>query len=287
MDEIKIRRITGQFVAARSLYEKGELDQAGKELKLILEEVEKIYDIPGHRYYSFEHELEVYYFTYLKNAGKKLDELQVEFAEVEISAYYRLYGMIQIAKAQKTGTDRKLEEAVKSFDRALYWNPVDVDAYFQQIELYKALGRLDSVKKAAFEVYPYCCTRASVAHFYRVLGFYYLEKYKPETAVALYQYSNIFYHNEKADEELSYLSKALDRKIPQMEVADIQKVLTEAQIPAGPSKQTVEITYGVAELEYNNEHYEIARDCYAMVYDLTQDEKVEDKLRQINAILKL
>lgn len=284
MESTQIQRLTNAFSQAYEMYKTEKFEEAENSIIDTIKEAEEAYKDSKQRFYSFGHELEIYYFSYLKNYDKKMKTLDFDFTEVDIAQYYRLLGAVYIARYQKKKSVTILEKACKAYDDALKWNPVDLDAYFQLIEIYKELGRVDSVRKAAQESYLYCCTRATVAHYYRSMGYVYLEKFQPETAVALYQYSNIFYHSESADSELDYLSKALNRKLEQMPVADIQKVLEKNHIPTGPCKETVEITYGVAELAFEKEKYDLAKDCYTMVYDITEDAKVEEKLRQLSAL---
>ena len=280
MDTIRLSRIMNQFAYANELYEKTEFEKSSKELKPLIKEVEEYYQALTGKYYSFGHVSEVYMFLYIKNKNKKISDLNIQFTEIDFSMFYGLLGLCYIHLGRK-------QEAIKAYDAALQWNPVDLDSLFQIIELYKAVGRVDSVRKTANEAYSYCCTRATLAHFYRDIGFYYLEKYKPQVAVAAYQYSNIFYYHDSAKKELDYLNHTKSEPYPEYSVTKLQEILSAENIPLGPSKETVQLLVQLGDLEVTEGDYLAAKDCYTMVYDLLKDPDIEEKLRQVNAKINM
>lgn len=218
--------------------------------------------------FSFNHILEVYYYAYFKKDVSKL-----EYTDCDINAFYRMLGFAQMH------LDRHID-AIKSYDMAIKWNPVDLDTYLQLGELYKKGKNLEALKKVTSELYNYCCTRATMARFYRNMGFYYLEKSDPETAGVLYTYSNIYYHTEHADRELEFVARALQRDAFSYPLSYMQQVLDGKQIPKGPNSDTIGITYRVGQLELEAGNLDNARECFMMVYDLTQDEEVEKILKE-------
>lgn len=280
MDSIHLSEIMQQFAYANELYEKTEFEKSKKILVSLIEEVESFYHNLDGNFYSFGHVSEVYMFLYIKNKDKKIEDLNIRFTEIDLSMFYRLLGLCNIHLGRK-------QDAIKAYDAALKWNPVDLDSLFQIIELYKAVGRIDSVRKAAKEAYSYCCTRATLAHYYRDIGFYYLEKYKPEVAVAAYQYSNIFYYHDSAKKELEYLNNTKAEPYPEYSVSELQKILSSENIPLGPSKETVQLLLQLGDLEFEQGEFVAAKDCYTMIYDLIKDAEIEDKLRQVNAKINM
>ena len=135
------------------------------------------------------------------------------------------------------------------------------------------------------QAYRYCCTRATMARYYRNMAFYYLSGYEPETARACYQYSNVYYHTENADSELKYISEAIQQETPQTDIRAIQKLFDEKQIEPGPDSQTIGIVYKVGEILLKDGDYKLAKDCYSIVYDITQDASAEKLLNELEAAI--
>ncbi|MBE5927607.1 MAG: hypothetical protein E7270_11690 [Lachnospiraceae bacterium] len=232
-------------------------------LKELTDKVEAIYSNQSGKLFSFNHILETYYYAYFMK-----DVSQLEYTEYAINSYYRTLGFCQMH------TDKHID-AIKSYEKALKWNPVDLDTYLQLAELYKKVNNLESLRKVTFESYNFLCSRATMARFYRNLGFYYLEKYEPELAAVLYKYSNIYYETEFATKELEFIAKAIQKDIPEYSLKYMQEKLVEKNIPVGPNPDTIGITYRVGQIELEAGNAKEAKECFMMVYDLTQDDEVK------------
>lgn len=265
----KIYKLYGE---SKKWMESQKYSEAAKSLKKITELAEEEYQDKEGKWFSFNHILESYYYVcFMKDASP------LQYTEYNISAFYRLYGF-SLMKLQR------FEKAKDAYLQAVRWNPVDLDSYIQLAELYKQMKDLENVKKTTLAFYNYCCTRATMARFYRNMGYYYLEKYEPETAVALYQYSNIFCHTDSADRELRFLERAQDKPLEEYELSTLQKMLNEKEIPLGPNPDTLGITFRVGQLEMDQEHFESAKDCFMMVYDLTQDAETKAYIEKIDEL---
>ena len=264
--------INSMYNKCKNLVTKKDYKNAREAIKELIDAVEPLYISPLKKYYSFNHILDSYYYSYFFK-----DTEELNYAMHNINDYYRLYGFIFMHL-------ERYDEASVAYNKALLYNPVDVDTYFQLGELYKKTGNIRGVKKISFEVYNYCCSRATMAHFYRNLGYYYLENYKPETALALYIYSNIFYETKQALSEIDFLKSTVpslnDTHIFSLkkDIKKLQSILEENNIPTGPNPDTIGITYRVGQLEMQALNYENACDCFTLVYDLTLDKDVEKDL---------
>lgn len=257
------------FEEIKKLAEKQNYEEAADRLETFMEEIEADFSTKKGTAISFNHILEVYEYDYFKKS-----EAAPVYTDLNISAFYRFYGFVLMHLNLFT-------EAIEAYENALSWNPVDLDALLQLIELYKRTKEPEKVREYSFRSYDLCCTRATLAQFYRGLGFYYLENYKPEAAIALYLYSNIFYPTKQADEELSYLRTALNQPVREYSIRELQKLLSDYQIPTGPNPDTLGIAYRVGQLELDAGNIENAKDCFSMVYDLTRDEEVREILEKI------
>lgn len=254
---------------AKNLIKDKDYKGAISVLKELTKKVEAIYDNHSNKLFSFNHILETYYYAYFMK-----DVSQLEYAEYAINSYYRTLGFCQMHAGKHI-------DSIKSYEKALRWNPVDLDTYLQLAELYKKVNNLDSLRKVTFESYNLLCSRATMARFYRNLGFYYLEKYEPELAAILYKYSNIYYETEFATKELEFIAKAMQQEIPEYSLKYMQDKLVEKNIPVGPNPDTIGITYRVGQIELEAGNTKEAKECFMMVYDLTQDEEVRVVLESL------
>lgn len=224
-------------------------------------------------YMSLNHVMEYYIFAYYFQPAT-----EVRCTDIPYGEYYRTYGQLALSMQKYNG-------AKKAYERAIAWNPVDLDAYLGLAEVYKYQNQREKYLTVTRQAYRYCCTRATMARYYRNMAFYYLSGYEPETARACYQYSNVYYHTENADSELKYISEAIQQETPQTDIRAIQKLFDEKQIEPGPDSQTIGIVYKVGEILLKDGDYKLAKDCYSIVYDITQDAAAEKMLNELEAAI--
>lgn len=218
---------------------------------------------------SLNHVMEYYIYAYHFKP-----EAEVRCTEIPYGEYYRTYGQLALSM-------EKYNAAEKAYRRAIAWNPVDLDAYLGLAEVYKYQNKLQKYLHITKQAYRYCCTRATMARYYRNMAFYYLTCYQPELARACYQYSNVYYHTENADSELHYIEEALKEKTPETDIRRIQKVFDENEIEPGPDPDTIGIVYRVGEMLLKDGDYQLAKDCFSIVFDITQDSTVEKLLDEL------
>ena len=116
---------------------------------------------------------------------------------------------------------------------------------------------LDVTKQA----YRFCCTRATMARYYRNMGFYYLSSYNTDMAKACYTYSNIYYHT-------------------------MQAMFDKENVEPGPDSKTIGIVYRVGELMLQDKEYALAKDCFSIVYDITNEQQLEGVLAELDRCLE-
>lgn len=202
---------------------------------------------------------------------------EILMPELPIAEYYRTYADLCV-KLQKY---KRAEDAYK---KALCWNPVDLDSYLGLAECYKYLNMMSRYLDVTKQAYRFCCTRATMARYYRNMGFYYLSAYKPEVARACYIYSNIYYKTDNADAELSYIEQALNQETPKLSVKEMQKMFDDEGIEPGPSSDTIGVIYRVGQIMMESQDYRLAKDCFSIVYDITQEEQLEKLLEELENV---
>ena len=167
------------------------------------------------------------------------------------------------------------DKAQQEWINAHLENPVDMEAILGIILCCKQLGDSEGEYSYTTESYNYCCTRAELAAYYRNLGWYYLEKYKPEVSASCYLYSKYFEESQQADAELEFLEKAIGKKVSEKNTDQIQKILDDNGIPTKANPVTLALLYKAAQEADETGDTQQALDCYRMVYDLTGDEEIE------------
>jgi tetratricopeptide (TPR) repeat protein len=230
-------------------------------------------DGEGKIYISLNHVMEYYIYAYYFKP-----DTDVLCTEIPYGEYYRTYAGLCMQL-------EKFNAAKKAYKRAIAWNPVDLDSYLGLAEAYKNLNKLQKYIAVTGQAYRYCCTRATMARYYRNQAFYYLSSYKPEIARDCYLYSNVYYHTENADSELKYIEEALKEETPKLDIKAAQKVFDENGIEPGPDSDTIGIVYKVGEIMLKDGDYKLAKDCFSIVYDITQEESVENLLNRLEKAL--
>jgi tetratricopeptide (TPR) repeat protein len=222
---------------------------------------------------SLNHVMEYYIYSYYYKP-----DWDVAVTQIPIGEYYRTHGELCIRLS-------RFKEGAESFKNAICWNPVDLDAILGLAECYKNLNMLERYLIVTKQAYRYCCTRATMARYYRNMGYYYVAKYKPEVARACYIYSNIYYKTENADNELKFIEEATKEKTPELTIPQMQEIFRDEEIEPGPSSDTIGVIYRVGEIMMEDSEFALARDCFSIVYDITREKELEPVLDELDRAL--
>lgn len=224
---------------------------------------------PSALYISLNHVTEYYIFDYYFKP-----EEPVAVAGLPYGQYYRTCADLCLQLG-------RYKAAADGYRHALEWNPVDLDAVFGLAEACKYLNMLERYLLMTRQAYRYCCTRATMARYYRNMGYYYLMKYRPELARACYCYSNLYYRTAQADSELKYLETALKDRTPDYTIPKMQAMFDANGIEPGPERATVEVIYQVGKQMIEEQETKLAKDCFLMVYDITQEKALEALINEL------
>ena len=61
----------------------------------------------------------------------------------------------------------------------------------------------------------------------------------------------------------------------------MQDIFNQEEIEPGPSSDTIGVIYRVGELMMEDKEYTLARDCFAIVYDITREKELEPVLDEL------
>ena len=288
MDYTKLSDIKDRYKDYKEIFNSGDLERSADILEEMLQRIEeasderragrfendtfvKKSDMDGRPIYiSLNHVMEYYvYACYFE------PEADVKCTEIPVGEYYRTYGELCLRLS-------KFHRAEDAYRKAICWNPVDLDSDLGLAECYKNLNMLSRYLDITRQAYRFCCTRATMARYYRNMGFYFVAKYQTEAARVCYTYSNIYYKTENADNELKYLEDALKEETPEYSIRDMQKILEGQDVEPGPDSKTIGIIYRVGELMMEDKDYALARDCFSIVYDITQEGRLKTLLDELD-----
>lgn len=316
MDYNKLNELKKRYGNYEEVFKSGDYDKAADILGNVLDVIEEEYkgirkagmidkelvirksEGDGQIWLCTNHIMEYYiYACYFE------PEMDVKMPELPIAEYYRTYAELCV-KLQKY---KRAEDAYKN---ALCWNPVDLDSYLGLAECYKYLNMITRYLDMTKQAYRFCCTRATMARFYRNMGFYYLSSYNTDMAEACYIYSNIYYHTDNADSELEYIKNALaaaknnenkdsinkDEDVITKEevnengqkytIKQMQEMFDKEHVEPGPDSKTIGIIYRVGELMLQDKEYRLAKDCFMIVYDITNEQQLEGLIAELDSCLK-
>ena len=284
MDFNNLDEVKEKFADFEKIFESGDKEKAADMLDKLLDALEENTDVRRAGkvssdgsivmtdddgkdvYMSLNHVMEYYIYAYYYKP-----DFDVKCTEIPYGAYYRTYGELCLELGKYHGAE-------KAFIKAISWNPVDLDAILGLAESYKYTNKMQRYLNTTKMAYRYCCTRATMARYYRNMGYYYLNKYETEMARACYIYSNIYYHTDNADSELNYLAAALKDETPDLSIREMQKMFADTGVEPGPDSDTIGVVYRVGELMMEDGELKLAKDCFSIVYDITQEEKLENLL---------
>lgn len=211
-------------------------------------------------------------------------------AELYLFEYYERPGDYEVSREDlitpllEKGTRQEKQGgyigALQTFEKALDLNPAKTEIYFHLLSCSYHVKDLDAVAEWTKKLYPYVCTREELAAYYRWRGLWCLEKFQPDLSRALYRYSTYFAESAEAENEIRYLDTAMNWKgEPARE--EVQKKLREQEIPLTAANITVALVYRAGEEAERAGNPVQALDCFRMVYDLSEDPEVGERIRSL------
>lgn len=321
MDYNKLNELKAKYGDYEEVFKSGDYDKAADILKAVLEVIEDEYkgvrkagmidkdlvvrksEGTGQIWLCTNHIMEYYiYACYFE------PDTDISMPELPIAEYYRTYADLCVKL-------KKYKRAEDAYKNSLCWNPVDLDSYLGLAECYKYLNMLTRYLDMTKQAYRFCCTRATMARFYRNMGFYYLSSYNTDMAAACYTYSNIYYHTDNAESELEYIKNALaaagekvasaenesdlaDKKAvassgdkdksagyKEYTIKQMQEMFDKEHVEPGPDSKTIGIIYRVGELMLQDKEYRLAKDCFMIVYDITNESQLEGLIAELDGCL--
>ena len=191
MDYTKLNELKSQYGDYEEVFNSGDYDKAADILMKVLDVIELEYE-DKRKAGMLDNDLNVrksegtdkiwlctnHIMEYYIYACYFEPQEEILMPELPIAEYYRTYADLCV-KLQKY---KRAEDAYK---KALCWNPVDLDSYLGLAECYKYLNMMSRYLDVTKQAYRFCCTRATMARYYRNMGFYYLSSYNTDMAITV------------------------------------------------------------------------------------------------------
>lgn len=136
--------------------------------------------------------------------------------------------------------EKDYDNAIKLLNKSLKLNPCNISSLFEMAENYKAKGELLKYFNWTKKCYEKIYYVNHLAHYYRNLGFYYIEKKEWDLAKTLYLYSLKYDANPVVTTELQYIIKVTnDKSLPSKE--NLTSILRKNEIPTFIKKENLNL----------------------------------------------
>ena len=183
---------------------------------------------------------------------------------------------------------QRFVEAIGAIERARQLNPVDPEVYIQYAETAKLIKDTETLEMCAKELLKCAISKKQVGQAYFTYSFYFSEMRMFDKALALLQMSKIFRDSPLYETELEYITQQMGLgHEPQMFTTnELMHILINENIQPGPSAAVVHIANTVAKQFEDENKPEYAKYFYEIVYELTEDEKTGEHIKEITKSIK-
>lgn len=209
-------------------------------------------------------------------------EKEVRPVSCNLSEVYSLYGFGLTQKEKYT-------EAVDAFQKAIELNPTDAEIYIKYCELLKKIRQTDELRNAIDKIMQCAVTKEQLGKGYFNYSYYFSEKKDFDKAAAMLEMSRIFCGDSPViATEMKYISKSmgLGATPPSHNQQQLMKIMEDEKIQPGPSAVVVNSAYFLAKHSQQNLDYEMAKYFYKVVWELTENDDVQDVIDEIDRTIK-
>lgn len=208
--------------------------EAKKILLEVINEPLKFVENDNERYFSFNNGIEFLTSKYVLKLEKRAVWININYS----LAYNTL--------AYICNEEKDFEKAIEYTDKALYYNPMDLNSVFEKAESYKMQRKFDDMLKATIETYDYIFSPEHLARYYRNLGYFYIEAGNYELAYSLYLISLLYQEVKGAYSEIAYIKQILKNPEYNMDLDTAASILEKNNISIRVKRENVNILYSLS-----------------------------------------
>jgi tetratricopeptide (TPR) repeat protein len=253
--------------------------EAEAALKAEIDKVEQLnlYNDGHADYYDFNTLMEMVMFQ------TQHPEIQpVADIEEPLNRLYAMYGSILLEQG-------KLDEAEEALAIAMDWNPMSAAIAFEHAEVFKQKKDWEKFKGLTVAVFSIAYKRKEIAHCYRNLGYYFVEKQMWDEAVGCYLLSMSFADAEgryQAELELKYIHEETEGQAQRPSIGALRSYGEKYGFPVGPDAKIIETAMQYGKSMLANKKYEHANYFLDIAYKLTENKELKVLLDKINVAMQ-
>ena len=222
---------------------------------------------------------EYHYFTnileeiiFREYVGAKKEVRYIPDNQPLLDLYY-IYGFLLLEDKQYEKSELYLKKAIKI-------NPVSSRIILELTEIYKVhTYTLNKYYMFVSDALKYAYLPQDIARCYRGLGYYYVEEDQLEIALALFIFSMEYELSPMAYSEMNYI-KTKNRELD-LDLEKSIEIIKNKNIQLGPNPFILETLYNLSREYEENRIYNPAIYYYEILYNLTNDEKIAGKIKNI------
>ena len=182
---------------------------------------------------------------------------------------------------------RRYDEAIVACEKAIRWNPANVDARFELGECYKVLRDVTAYGQVLDELYPYVASAFDLAHYHRAMGYLRIEQGSLQVAAAHLIVSLLFDTSSYAISELAYIKREFGHDYTNMEPDEAIAILVESGERVLIDERTFQALVQTLGVSMQYQDYETALSVARELYNFTRDDTYKDIARQLAGTLGL
>ena len=153
---------------------------------------------------------------------------------------------------------------------AVHWNPTNAKIAFEHAETSKMLGDMDTFYKLTKNIFRISFRPDDLAHCYRNLGFYFVEKELWREAMGCYLLSLQYDRESKnAMSELYYIHDKTGNKIKEPTLVELKALAEQHGFPMGADKDILGLSYAYGKHFAEQKDFAAARYFWQITYGLT------------------
>lgn len=273
------KKIEDALSQALSLAGEKDVEAAVDILRQQIEAVEalNLYNDGRADYYDFNTLMEMVMFQSQHSEIHPVSDI-----EEPLNRLYAMYGSLLLEQG-------KLDEAQEALAIAMDWNPMSADIAFEHAEVFKQKKDWEKLKELTIAIFPIAYKRREIAHCYRNLGYYFVEKQMWDEAVGCYLLSMSFADAEgryQAELELKYIHDETEGQAQRPSIGALRSYGEKYGFPIGPDSKIIETAMQYGKTMLANKKYEHAQYFLDIAYKLTESKELKELLDGINKAMK-
>ena len=228
LSDVEYKNVDDIYEKAEYLKNKNDIANAKQMYTKYISETEKVMKSNDKKCYTFGNCIE-----FVLAAKKKLTDGDCIDINYDTSEAYLNLAIFAF-------DEKDYDAAIKLLNKSLKLNPTSISSLFEMAENYKAKEELDKYYDWTEKCYDRLYHVSQLAHYYRNLGYYYIEKKEWNLAKSVYLYSLKYDNNPNVEKELKFIaSKSKDESLPKKE--ELTSILRKNNIPTFISKENLNI----------------------------------------------